>query len=167
MQKLQCFLFVLKQSYTCYYITCITVILMTFSSTNKTGTTATFWIINTAVSVPLQWLCGNADINVSNILGSFVDVTKCSTKLHQKIGLSTDSLVIKNVFGFNTKSIKMTILILKLVLLTVLKLTSETPINYSHERVDTTGSISLSHFFPKRLIIDLISQSHLTFEWII
>ena len=86
------------------------------------------------------------------------------------MGSSTDSLVLKNgtfifsVLGFNAKSIKATLSILKLVLFAVLKLMSETPINCSNEKVDTPGSISLSHFFPKRLTMDPLSQSPLNFE---
>ena len=47
------------------------------------------------------------------------------------------------------------------VLFAVLKLKSETPVNCSNERVDTPGSFSLNDYFPKRLIIDPVSQSPL------
>ena len=120
-------------------------------------------MIDATVSAPSEEICGNADIDVSKMLESFVDVTKCSIKLYPKIGSSTDSLVIKNgtfIFSglsFYAKSIKATLSILKLVLFVVVKFVSETRSNCSDERVDTTGNISLNHFFYNRLTIDPVS----------
>lgn len=96
-------------------------------------------------------------------LGPFVDLIKKSIKLYPKTGSSTDSLVIKSetfIFSepdFNAKSIKATLLILKLVLFAILKFIFESP------QIALTKRLIHREVFHKRLTIDPVFQSPLNF----